>query len=133
MPAKGSQISILAARSIKFPTFMFKTMEHCFNSRAVLEYQHQWDLEQKKTDKPEMLRVDKSNWARTIEAIMLHLKVVGIPLAYVVGQHVKVVYILPGYDANLNLDEEMITKALIVDAKSNVRTTQDSLDRAHIS
>ena len=49
--------------------FMFKTMEHCsedykiryVNSTSVLQYQYQWELEQKKTDKSEVPKVDKNN------------------------------------------------------------------------
>ena len=40
----------------------------------VLEYQHQSKLEQKKTDDLEAPNVDKSNWAKTMENIVPHLK-----------------------------------------------------------
>ena len=47
-----------------------------------------------------------------MENIVLHLKFVivvrGALLAYVVWCHVKVANISPGYDANLNLDKQMI-------------------------
>ena len=63
---------------------MFKMIEcwskpydiHNVISRKVLKYQHQWDLEQKKTDDLNVPTVDKSNWAETMEAIVLHLKLV---------------------------------------------------------
>ena len=38
-----------------------------------------------------------------------------VPLAYVVQQHIKVMYIMPQYRAYLNLGKEMIVRALIVD------------------
>ena len=66
---------------------------------------------------------------------MLHLKLVrgvrGVLSAYVVQHHVKVVHILPGHDSYLNIDEEMITRAPIVDGKLNYKLTQDVLDRAY--
>ena len=38
---------------------------------------------------------------------------------------------MPGYDAYLNLDKEMIARSSIVDPKSNLRIIQDYLDRAY--
>ena len=70
-----------------------------------------------------------------MEYIVLHLKLMrsmmGTPVAYVV-QHIKVVYIPPQYGAYLNLDEDMITRAPIVDAKTNLKLSQESLDRVYL-
>ena len=69
-----------------------------------------------------MLRrpVDKNNSEKTMENIVLHFKLLrgmrGTPLVYVVWHHVKVAHILPGYGAYLNLDDEMIPRAPIVDS-----------------
>ena len=49
-----------------------------------------------------------------------------------VRQNVKVVHISLGYSAYLNLVEEMIAQVLIVDM-SNLKKTQDCLDRAYVS
>ena len=72
-----------------------------------------------------------------MEEKVLHLKLMrwarGVPLAYEVRQHIKASHISPGYSAYLNLDEEMIAKAPIVDAKLNLKQTQECLDRAHVS
>ena len=46
--------------------------------------------------------------------------------------HIKVAHIFPRNDAFLNLDEEMIAKAPIGDAKLNFKMTQDSLDRVYL-
>ena len=50
-----------------------------------------------------------------IKAIVLCLKLVGevrgIPLAYMVIEHEKVVHISPGYRAFLNLDKEMFARS----------------------
>ena len=54
-------------------------------------------------------------------------------LTYMVKQHIKVVHISPGYGTYLNLDEEMIARAQIVDVKSSLKITQDSFDRAYVS
>ena len=62
--------------------FMFKTMKHCskdyeirhVNSTSVLQYQHKWELDQKKIDKAEAPRDDKNDWANTMDNIVLHLK-----------------------------------------------------------
>ena len=60
-----------------------------------------------------------------MENIVLHVKfarrVRGAPLAYVAQHHVKVAHILSRYDSYLNLDEKMIARAPIVDAKSNLK------------
>ena len=66
MPDRGNQISILAMKNLKLAAFMFKSMGHCskdynitcVNRTSVLKYQHQWVLEQKKT---EDLELPKSN------------------------------------------------------------------------
>ena len=72
-----------------------------------------------------------------MEAIDFHIKLTRdlrvIPLADVIIQHVKVMHILSGYDAHLNLDKEVITIAPIINAKSNLKMTQDSIDRADVS
>ena len=64
-----------------------------------------------------------------MEAIVRCLRLVrgvqGFPLAYVVRQHIKVAHILSGYDTYLNLDEEMVASAPIVDAKLNLKQIQD--------
>ena len=46
-----------------------------------------------------------------------------------VQHHDKVAHIPPRHDAYLNLGEEMIAKAPIVDAKFNFKMTQDILDK----
>ena len=75
----------------------------CVNSTSVLQYQHQWELKQKKTDDAEAPKVDKNNWAKTVENIVLHLKLIrgilGTLLAYVVQRHIKVAHKSPGYGA----------------------------------
>ena len=72
-----------------------------------------------------------------MENIVLHLKLVrgmkGTPLAYVVWHHIKVAHVSHGYGAYLNLDKEMIIRAHIVDAKSNLKMTQETWDRAYLS
>ena len=64
-------------------------------------------------------KVDKNNWARTIKNIVHHVKLVrvvrGVPLVYVVRQHIKVAHISPGYSAYLDSDEEIIARTPIVD------------------
>ena len=58
IPERGNQISVLAVKNLKLAAFVFKSMKccskpygfECVNSRAVLEFQHQWELKQKKTD-----------------------------------------------------------------------------------
>ena len=54
------------------------------------------------------------------------------PLAYVVWRHVKVAHIPPGSGAYLNLDEEIITRAPIVNTSLTLRLSQDSLDRVYV-
>ena len=73
---------------------MFKTMEHCskdyriqdFNSTSVLCYQHQWELKQKISDNIKVPKVDKNNLEKTMENIVMYLKLVrgmrGTLLAY---------------------------------------------------
>ena len=55
-----------------------------------------------------------------MKAIVLHLRLVkglrGVPLSYVIRQHVKAVYVSPGYSAYLNLHKEMISRAPIINA-----------------
>ena len=75
---------------------------------------HQWELEQKKTEDVEGAKVDKNNWAKTMENIVLHFKLIrgmrGFLLANVVWCHIKVAHISPWYGAYLNLDEKMIAR-----------------------
>ena len=81
-PDRGNQIPILAMKNLKLVTFMFQTMEHCstdyrikdVNSTSVLQHQHQWELEQKKPDDIKAPKIDKNNWAKNLENIVLHLK-----------------------------------------------------------
>ena len=92
----GNQISVLAAMNLKLVAFMFKTKKHCskdykirpVNSTSVLQYQHQWELEQKKVEKVGAPKVDKSYWTKTMENLELPLKLMrgmrGALLAYVV-------------------------------------------------
>ena len=49
-----------------------------------------------------------------------------------VWHHVKVAHIPPGTGTYLNLDEEMISRAPIIDASLNLRLNQDSLDRVYV-
>ena len=111
--------------------FMFKTIKCCskdyriqdINSTSVLHYQHQWELEQKKSDNIKAPKVDKNNRAKTKENIVMYLKLMrgmrGTQLTYMVQCHVKVIHIFPGSGAYLNLDEEMIVRAPIVNASLN--------------
>ena len=58
MPDRENEISILAAKNLKLAALMFNMIEHCsktydimhVDSTSVLQYQHQWRLEQKKAD-----------------------------------------------------------------------------------
>ena len=65
---------------------------------------------------------------KMMESIVLHLKLVrgvrGALLAYVVWVQVKVVHILPGYGAYLNLDKEMIIRAPTVDPKLKLKVVR---------
>ena len=60
-----------------------------------------------------------------MENIVLHHKLArevrGTQLDYVVWCHIKIAHISPGYGANLNLDQEMIARAPIVDSRSNLK------------
>ena len=144
MPDRGNLISVLAIKNLKLKAFVFKRMEYCsktykikcVNSTSVLQYQHQWELEQKKIDNVKAPKVDKNNWVKNMENIVLPLKLVtgmrGLILAYVVWQHVKVAHILSEYGAYLNLDEEMIARAPIVYSRSNLKLNQETLDRAYL-
>ena len=68
MPDRGNRNSILAAKNMKLAAFMFQLMEHCskvydikhVDNTSVLQYQHQWELEQKKVDYTEMAKIDKN-------------------------------------------------------------------------
>ena len=72
----------------------------------------------------------------TMQNIVMYLKLMRgmreVPLAYVVQGHIKIAHITPGSGTYLNLDEEMITRAPIVDARLNLRLNQDSLDRVYL-
>ena len=69
---------------------MLQALWHFINihSNSMLWYQHQWELEQKKTDSLEVPKADKKNWIKTMELIVLHLKLIkgmrDVTLAYVV-------------------------------------------------
>ena len=62
---RRNQIPILVAKNLKLTAFMFKLMECCskaydikhVNSTSVMQYQHQWELEQKKIDDADMPKV----------------------------------------------------------------------------
>ena len=124
--------------------FTFKMIECCskdykvrhVNITSVLQSQHQWELEQKKTNDSEAPKVDTNKWAKTMENIVLHLKLMrgmrGALLAYVVQRDVNIAHTPPGYGKYLTLDKEMIARGPIIDASSNLRLNQDSLDRIHV-
>ena len=82
----------------------------------------------KKTDDLGVPKYDKNNWAKTIENVVLHLKLIrgtnGAQFAYVIRHHIKVTNIMPVYSSYLNLDKEMIARAPIADAKSNIKLAQ---------
>ena len=66
---REDQISILALKNLKLTAFVFKTMEHWskdydikhVNITSVLQYQHQWELEQKKSNDADASNVDKND------------------------------------------------------------------------
>ena len=65
-----------------------------------------------------------------MEAIVPHLKHVrGRGVIHWFYQHINLRHISPGYIAYLNIDEEMIDRALIVGAKSNLKRTRDKLNK----
>ena len=96
---KGNLISALVAKNLMLAAFMFKSMKNCskaydirhVDSTSVLHYQHKWELEQKKTDILMALKVGINNWEKTMENIMLHMKlirgVIETLLGYVVQLH----------------------------------------------
>ena len=96
IPDRGNQISILMAKYLELTAFMFKSVKHCskaydiqqINSTSALQCQYQWELKQKKTDDAKVPKVGKNNWVKTMENIVLHLKLGrgmrGAPLAYVI-------------------------------------------------
>ena len=102
MPDRVNQISIVATKNLKLIVFIFKMLEccskpynmFCVNSRAVIVYQHLWELEQNQGDDFEVPIIDKNKWAKTMEYVVHHLKLVrgvrGVPLAYAVRHHIKV-------------------------------------------
>ena len=81
MPDGGNKISVLVAKNLKLAAFMFKIMEccskaydiRCVNNTSVLQYQHEWELQQKKADDTKVPKVDKNNWEKTIENKVLFL------------------------------------------------------------
>ena len=104
---------------------MLQDLQH--KSTSVLKYQHQLKLEQKKSYEIKVSKLTITVEVKTVEN-MLHLKFIrgvrGVPLAYMVQDHIKVAHITPGYDAYLNLGEEMIARAPIDDGKLNIKLTQ---------
>ena len=136
------QISIPAAKNLKLAACMFKMIEHCsrtYDNRHVcstteLKHQHQWELEQKKQDSIEAPKEDKII-SKTMENIVLYLKLMKgvreVPSAYMVHCHVKVALVPSGYNAYLNLDQEMIATAFIVDKKLNFNKTWVIFDRTY--
>ena len=66
MPYMRNQISFLVAKNLKLAAFMFKLMKlcskpyniRCINITSILQYQHQWELEQKKTNVTKVPIVD---------------------------------------------------------------------------
>ena len=51
----------------------------------------------------------------------------------VVQHHVKVAHVSPASGAYLNIDEEVIARAPILDAKLSLKSTHEILDRAYLS
>ena len=88
------------------------------------------ELEKKKKDDLEVPKVNEKNWAKTMEATVIHLKLVkgvrGVQLEYMFRQHGKMAYMSPEYD------EEIISWVCIVNTKLNLKQTQDSQDRAYV-
>ena len=74
-------------------------------------------LEQKKIDDSKVPKIDKNDCAKNMKNILLHLKLTGVSLAYVVLHHIEVAHILPRYGIKLNLYEEVIARAPIVKAQ----------------
>ena len=72
MPDMGNQIPILAAKNSKLAAFIFKLMDHCsktcniscVGSVTVLQFQHQWEQEQKGPDDTKAPKLDKNNWGK---------------------------------------------------------------------
>ena len=81
-PDRSNHISVLATKNLKLVAFMFKTMEDCskdyriedINSTSVVHFQHQWELEQKKSDNIKAPKVNKNYWVMTVENIVMYLK-----------------------------------------------------------
>ena len=77
-PESGGQIFILTSKTLNCTAFIFKAMEccsnaddiGCVNSTSVLQCQHQWELEQKKTKDTDAPKVDKNHWAKNMENIL---------------------------------------------------------------
>ena len=49
-----------------------------------------------------------------------------------VWHHIKVACISPGYGAYLILDKEMIARAPIINSRTNLKLSQDSLNRVYL-
>ena len=107
----------MAAKNPKLPAFMLKTMEcsrayniHCVNSMSLLKYHN-----------IKLPKVDKNNWAKTMENILLYLKLVRgvrrVLLANVVPVHVKVSHFLNESDKYLNFDMEMNVRSHMLSKK----------------
>ena len=62
-------------------------------------------MEQKNADKIKLPKLDKNNWAKAMEAIMINLRIakglLGFLLGLVAKQHVKVVHIAFGYSTGM--------------------------------
>ena len=71
IPDRVNQNVILEVKNLKLAAFAFKAMESLSKSydiycihKSALHYQQQWKLEQRKTDDPEVPKVDKNNWVK---------------------------------------------------------------------
>ena len=133
MPDRGSQISVLVIKNLKLAAFMSKRWNFASTtSSALTAHQYQWELEQKKKDDTKVPKVHKDNWAKTIENIVLYLKLVrgvrGVLLAYVIWCHIKVPHFPNKSDKYHNFDMEMTARAFIVNKMSISRHSEVSLE-----
>ena len=131
-------------KNLRFAMSMFKMMEccskpyniECVGHRSVLKYQHQKVLKQKMVNDIQLAQVNKNNWMKIMKAIVLHLRLVmgvqGINVLCSQKLH-QVAYISTGYSTYLNLDEQMIARAPLIDMKLNLKMIQEGLDRAYFS
>ena len=76
-PDGRHHISVLAVKNLKLAMLMLKMIKCCskpydvnnVNSKRVLEYKHHWELEHKKTDNLEVLKVHRiTGWEATPQA-----------------------------------------------------------------